>query len=68
MSEENVIVAVFEKVTDKEKDLFNTANFQSDESDKYFDVKYLKYEVNYSVKYGISYLLFLICVIVNCWK
>ena len=65
-------MAVFRKVKDEEIEnkLMNMANFQSDESENNFDVKYLKYEVevNHSVKYGTSYILLYLCALINHWN
>ena len=66
VSVENVIVAVFRRIEDKEnlKQIESLDYFQSDQSETDFDLKYLKYEVNYSVKYETSYLLYNLCVII----
>ena len=70
VSVENVIVAVFRRIEDKEnlKQIESLDYFQSDQSETDFDLKYLKYEVNYSEKYGTSYLFCIICVITICWS
>ena len=53
VSEENVVVAVFKRIEDEEhfKKVRSTDHFQNDQSETQFDLRYLKYEVNYSVKY-----------------
>jgi hypothetical protein len=71
VSEENVVVAVFRRIEDKEniKKDQSTEYFQSDQSETHFDLRYLKYDVNYSVKYETSSLLNILCaIIIINWK
>ena len=71
MSEENVVVAVFRRIEDEEnsKTVQSTDYFQSDQSETHSDLTYMKYEVNYSVKYETSCVLNILCVImINSWK
>ena len=66
VSEENVIVGVFRRIEDGEllKQSQSTDYFGSDQSETHFDLKYLKYEVNYSVKYETSFLLNILCAMI----
>ena len=66
VSEENVVVAVFRRIEDEEnfKKVRSTDHFQRDQSETQFDLRYLKYEVNYSVKYETNSLLDILCAII----
>ena len=68
VSEKNIIVAVFRRIEGGKllKPSQSIDYFQSNQSETHFDLKYLKYEVNYSEKYGTSYLFCIICVITTC--
>jgi hypothetical protein len=62
---------VFRRIEDKEnfKKVQSTAYFQSDQSETQFDLRYVKYEVNYSVKYETRSLLNIFCaMIIISWK
>ena len=52
-------MAMFKQIDDKEnlRRIQSSDYSQSDQRETHFDLKYLKYEVNYSVKYEVSYLV-----------
>ena len=71
VSEENVIVAVFERVVEEraKQNVLHTELFQSDQSEQDINVKYLKYKVklNSSVRFGLSFAILLCCFLVSCY-
>ena len=71
MSEENVIVAVFERVREDraEKNVLHTELFQSDQSEQDINAKYLKFKVklNFSLRSACSFAILLCCILVSCY-
>jgi hypothetical protein len=59
LSSFQLVLTVFKQIGNKEnlRRIQRSDYFQGDQRETHFDLKYLKYEVNYSVKYEINYLV-----------